>query len=117
MLAIMLAAALIAAPPQTQQQADRDLEAAIRARFAKSKIAEEKFTVRAQGGVVYLEGKTDVIQRKGTATRLAKLAGAKRVVNKIEISEAARAKASANLKKGRRRVQVKRSEPRSERAP
>ncbi len=114
MLVLVLAAAL-AAP--VQQSADRDLETAIRARFQKSKIAAENFKVRVQGGVAYVEGRTEVIQRKGTATRLAKAAGAKQVVNRIEISEAARARASANLKKGRRRVQVKRSEPRSERAP
>ncbi len=110
MLVLMLAAAL-AVPPQ--QTADRDLEAAIRARFQKSKIAAENFKVRVEGGVAYLEGRTDVIQRKGTATRLAKAAGAKRVVNKIEIGEAARAKVAENLKKGRRRVQVKRGDSRA----
>jgi hypothetical protein len=113
MVAVLLAVALAAAP----QIADRELEAAVKARFQKSKIAADNFQVKVQGGVVYLDGRTDVIQRKGTATRLARLAGAKQVVNRIAISEAARLKASANLKKGRRRVQVKRGEPRSERAP
>ncbi len=112
MLALVLAAALAAAVPS-----DRELEQAIQARFARSKIAADKFTVRVQGGVAYLEGRTDVVQRKGTATRLAKAAGAKKVVNKIVLSDAARAKAAANLKSGRRRAQVRRGEPRSERAP
>jgi len=93
-------------PPPT----DVALENAIRQRFAKSKCAEDKFTVRVQGGVATLEGKTNVVQRKGAATRMARAAGAKRVINKIEVSEAARQKAASSLATGRRRAQVKRSE-------
>jgi osmotically-inducible protein OsmY len=92
---------------------DAEIEKAIRARFAISKIAADKFTVHVQGGVATLEGHSDVIQHKGTATRLAKNAGAIQVVNKIQLSQAARDKASANLAKGRRRAQVKRGDPRS----
>lgn len=110
MLALIAALALAAAPAAP----DRDIEANIRLRFSKSKIAADNFRVRVSGGVAYLEGQTDVIQRKGVATRLAKLGGAKRVVNKISISEAARQRAAANLKKGRRRAQVKRGDLRSE---
>jgi hypothetical protein len=94
---------------------DRTLEASIRGRFAKSKINEDKFTVRVQGGVATIEGRTEVLQHKGVATRLAKAAGARQVVNRVEPSEAARQKASSNLASGRRRAQVKRGEPRSER--
>jgi osmotically-inducible protein OsmY len=94
---------------------DRQLEAAIRARFADSGIASDKFTVHVQGGVATLEGHTEVLQHKGVATRLAKSMGALQVVNRIEISEAAREKAAANLAQGRRRAQVKRSDARSER--
>ncbi len=92
---------------------DHQVEAAIRARFAQSKINSNHFTVHVQGGVATIEGHADVIQHKGTATRLARAAGAREVVNKIEISEAARERAEANLAKGRRRVQVKRSDKRS----
>ena len=95
---------------------DREIEAAIRARFAKSTINENHFQVRVQGGVATIEGRTDVIQRKGTATRLARAAGAREVVNKVELSEAARERAAANLAKGRRRAQVKRGEKRTESA-
>jgi hypothetical protein len=94
---------------------DRRIEQAIRARFAESKIASDRFEVRVQGGVATIEGRTDVIQHKGTATRLAKSMGAVRVVNKIEISQAAREKASASLAKGRRRAQLKRGDKRSAR--
>ena len=40
--------------------------------------------------------------------------GATSVNNRIQISDAARQKAVANLEKGRRRVQIDRSEPRSD---
>jgi osmotically-inducible protein OsmY len=100
--------------PAAGASEDRQLEAAIRARLADSGIASDKFTVHVQGGVATLEGHTEVLQHKGTATRLAKSMGAKQVVNRIEINEAAREKAAANLAQGRRRVQVKRSQARSE---
>ncbi|MCE5308835.1 MAG: BON domain-containing protein [Acidobacteriales bacterium] len=89
---------------------DAALESAIRQRFARSKAASENFQVRVAGGTATIEGRTDVIQRKGAATRMARAAGARQVINKIVISQAARDKANANLAKGRRRVQVKRSE-------
>jgi len=96
--------------------ADAQIESAIRAKFAKSKIGVEKFQVHVQGGVATIEGKTDVIQHKGVATRLAKSGGAAAVANHIQISEAAREKAAQNLETGRRRAQIKRGEPRSEAA-
>jgi len=95
---------------------DAELEKTIKARFAKSKIGANHFAVRVQGGVATIEGHTDVIQHKGTATRLARAAGAREVVNRVELSQAAKERAAANLAKGRRRVQVKRGEKRSERA-
>jgi osmotically-inducible protein OsmY len=107
-------AAVAAGPAQKKgpHPPDAELERAIKERFAKSKIRTEGFQVRVENGVALLEGKTDVIQRKGTATRLARLAGARTVRNQIVVSEAAKEKAAANLDKGRRRAQVKRSEPR-----
>lgn len=120
-LAVWVAAAALGAqpakPPARPKAPDSDerVEAAIRARFARSKIASNHFQVRVQGGVATLEGRTDTIQHKGTATRLAKSAGAVRVVNKIEVSQAARERAARNLSKGRRRAQVKRGEPRGAR--
>jgi hypothetical protein len=97
-------------------RSDAQIEADIRARFARSKINAEKFQVRVQGGVATIEGRTDVIQHKGVATRMAKAGGAVAVNNRVQISDAARQKARANLEEGRRRVQVKRSEPRTQAA-
>ena len=89
---------------------DLELENAIRQRFAKSKSAGDKFTVRVQNGVATIEGKTAVVQRKGSATRMAKTAGARQVVNKIQVADQARQEAAASLATGRRRAQVKRSD-------
>ena len=98
------------APAKPAALSDGDLEKAIRARFSRSKINSNHFEVRVQGGVATLGGKTEVIQHKGTATRLAKTAGAASVINKIQVSQAARDRANANLAQGRRRAQVKRDE-------
>jgi hypothetical protein len=95
-------------------QPDAVVEATIRAKFARSKINVEKFSVHVQGGVATIEGKTNVIQHKGTATRLAKTGGAIAVNNHIQISDAAKKKAADNLDQGRRRAQVTRGDPRSE---
>jgi len=89
---------------------DAQLEKDIRARFAKSKISTHHFQVHVQGGVATIEGQTDVLQHKGTATRLAKSSGAIKVVNHIGVSQAAKDKAAKNLASGRRRAQVKRSD-------
>ena len=89
---------------------DAQLEKDIRARFAKSKISTHHFQVHVQGGVATIEGQSDVLQHKGTATRLAKSAGAIKVVNHIAVSQAAKDKAAKNLASGRRRAQVKRSD-------
>jgi osmotically-inducible protein OsmY len=102
------------APTGTSAQDDKTIEAAIRAKLAKSKIGKDGFTVRVQGGIAYWEGKTDVVQHKGSATRMAKTAGAKSVVNNIKVSDEAKEKAAENLDSGRRRAQVKRSEPRTQ---
>jgi hypothetical protein len=101
-------------------RSDADVEADIRRRFARSKISADQFTVKVTNGTAVIDGHTKVIQRKGVATRLAKLGGARSVDNRIKIDEAARAAAAARLEKSRarrdghgqqrRRVQVSRSE-------
>ncbi len=80
---------------------DAQIERNIRAKFTRSKINSEHFTVSVQNGVATIEGKTNVIQHKGVATRLAKSGGALAVQNRIQVSEEARAKAAARLAKGR----------------
>jgi hypothetical protein len=103
-------------PPPAQgttANEDRDIERKIREKLDKAKIGKDGFKVRVQGGVAYWEGKTDVVQHKGAATRMAKTAGAKAVVNNIQVSDAAKQKATQNLEQGRR-AQIKRGDPRTE---
>ncbi len=103
------------APTAQPRLTDAQLEADIRARLAKSqKISLDHFQVHVQGGVATIEGKTGVVQHKGSATRMAKAAGALAVNNRIEIGDAAKEKAAANLETGRRRAQIKRGDSRSD---
>src|SRR5882724_7807729 len=92
-------AATVQNKPHTAQASDAAIEQSIHTRLARSKIAADKFQFKVQGGVVTIEGKTNVIQRKGAATRMARAAGASQVVNKIVISEQARLRAASNLAK------------------
>lgn len=100
---MMASFSFAATVPKPAASNDGMVEAAIRAKFAKSKINEEHFKVTVRSGVALLEGKTSVPQRKGVATRLAKTGGAREVVNKIEVSEAARKKMAERLQNGRDR--------------
>ncbi|MDQ2843722.1 MAG: hypothetical protein M3Y72_22310 [Acidobacteriota bacterium] len=77
---------------------DAQIDATIRAKLAKSKIGKDGFHYHVQHGVVTWVGSTNVIQHKGSATRMAKSAGASQVINNIQISASAKAKAAANLK-------------------
>jgi BON domain len=100
-----LAPAAPAAPSRTvvaPARSDAEIERAIKARFARSKVSRNNFQVHVQGGIATLEGMTDVVQHKGAATRMAKTAGARAVVNHIKVSEAARQKAAGQLAKARR---------------
>lgn len=82
-----------------QGLSDAQIDANIRTKLAKSKIGKDGFRFKVSHGVVTWEGTTSVIQHKGSATRMARTAGAVQVVNNIQISAAARVKAGANLKK------------------
>lgn len=84
---------------RTATPSDAQIEAAIRTKLAKSKIGKDGFRFHVQRGVVTWEGKTSVIQHKGSATRMARTAGAVQVINNIQISGDAKAKAAANLKR------------------
>jgi hypothetical protein len=81
--------------------------------LSRSKIGKDGFTVRVQGGIAYWDGSTNVVQHTGSATRMAKTAGTKAVVNNIQVSDATKQDAAANLDQGRR-AQVKRSGARTQ---
>jgi BON domain-containing protein len=98
---LAVVAVAFAAAPKPAPLNDAAIEATIRAKFAKSKISEEHFKVSVKSGVAQIEGKTDIPQRKGVATRLAKSGGARQVVNNVQVGEAARKKLSDRLAKAR----------------
>lgn len=94
--------------PKPAPRSDAEIERSFRERLSKSKVARNGFQIRVQGGIATLTGRTDVVQHKGVATRMAKSAGARAVNNRIEISDAGRQRAAASLEKGRRAAQVQR---------
>jgi hypothetical protein len=65
---------------------DAQIDASIRAKLAKSKIGKDGFRFKVQRGVVTWEGATSVAQHKGSATRMARTAGAIQVINNIKVS-------------------------------
>ncbi len=79
--------------------ADAQIERSIMTKLAKSKLSADHFTVSVSKGVATIEGSTSVMQHKGVMTRMAKSCGAVTVRNNIRISDAAKAKAVANLSK------------------
>jgi hypothetical protein len=121
-LAILFTAvALLTGQPQSRttdrpaaaqpKLSDAQIQARIQAKLAKSKIGRNGFKFTTVNGVTTIEGKAGVIQHKGAATRMAKTAGARAVVNNIQISDEARAAARSKLSASRR-VSVTRSERR-----
>ena len=83
----------------SQTLPDSQIEATIRTKLAKSKIGKDGFRFKVAHGIVTWEGSTNVVQHKGSATRMARTSGAVQVVNNIQVGAAAKAKAGANLKK------------------
>jgi len=88
-----------AAAQRTATPNDAQIEATIRTKLAKSKIGKDGFRFHVQRGVVTWEGSTNVIQHKGSATRMARAAGAVQVINNIQVNGSAKAGTTANLKK------------------
>lgn len=125
---LLLTFATLASPAQTPEETpsedatarqslqDAALKTTIEKRFADSAIAVNHFEVEVRDGAAILRGRTDVVQHKGVATRLARLAGAENVDNRIEVTDRARAKASRSARSTPRRVHVQRSrgEPRDQ---
>jgi hypothetical protein len=81
------------------QVSDSQLQQTIQTKLAKSKIGKDGFRFHVSHGIVTWEGSTNVVQHKGAATRMARSAGAASVVNNIQVSAAAKAKAAKSLKR------------------
>ncbi len=93
------AASRNASPTRMGAQTDSQIDATIRMKLAKSKIGKDGFHFHVQHGVVTWEGSTNVMQHKGSATRMARTAGATQVINNIQVSASAKEKSTANLKR------------------
>jgi hypothetical protein len=70
----------------TVTPSDAEIEGTLRSKLAKSKIGKDGFQFHVAHGVVTWEGKTAVMQHKGSATRMAHAAGAAKVVNNIQVT-------------------------------
>ncbi|MBZ5610841.1 MAG: BON domain-containing protein [Acidobacteriia bacterium] len=90
---------------------DAEVEATIKAKLAKSKIGKEGFQIHVKDGTATWTGATSVMQHKGAATRMAKTAGATKVVNNIKVSEQQPGKATGAIPLAPRRVEVKAAKP------
>jgi BON domain len=99
LLMVMVLAAGLAAPadaattsranvPRMATPSDSQIETTIRTKLAKSKIGKDGFKFHVQRGVVTWEGTTNVMQHKGSATRMARAAGAVQVINNIHVNGA-----------------------------
>ena len=78
---------------------DAAIEQNFQKRISKSKLNAEHFSISVRQGMATLEGRTNVLQHKGVATRLARNAGATSVRNNIQVSPEAKMKAAGNLQK------------------
>jgi len=79
--------AAVAQVPPKVFPTDTQIEAQLHDRLAKSVVGKDGFTAKVKAGVVYWDGTTTVAQHKGAATRIAKTAGARRVVNNIVVKK------------------------------
>jgi osmotically-inducible protein OsmY len=65
---------------------DAAIEKSLKARLSRSKLKQDGLSFAVKNGVVEWQGEVGVPQRKGAATRMAKAAGAAKVVNRIRIN-------------------------------
>jgi osmotically-inducible protein OsmY len=80
---------------------DAQIAATLHAKLAKAKIGKDGFRFRVHEGVVTWEGITHVAQHKGAATRMAKSAGARKVVNNILVSSGKETHGGSGLKRAK----------------
>ena len=64
---------------------DAVIAARLKTKMARSKLKADGLQYRVEGGTVEWSGTVKIPQRKGAATRMAKSAGAKRVLNHIVV--------------------------------
>jgi hypothetical protein len=68
---------------------DAAIEARLKSKLMRSKLRGDGLQYRVKDGVVEWMGKVGTPQRKGAATRMAKSAGARKVLNRIVVNAGA----------------------------
>ncbi len=99
------------------ERSDSEITRVFKEKLAKSKLAVNGFAISVKNGVATLTGRTDIVQHKGTATRMAKSAGAREVRNQIEVSATARRKAADQLAGGAAHRAADKTKPPVEASP
>jgi hypothetical protein len=96
---LLLAFTVLAGDPQILAQ--------LKAKMRRSKLRADKLEYTVKDGTVEWRGNVAIPQRKGAATRMAKAAGAKRVVNHIRVLPNSTAKPAAKPFQAPREVTVR----------
>ncbi|MBZ2184744.1 MAG: BON domain-containing protein [Bryobacter sp.] len=65
---------------------DAGIEARLKSKLTRSKLRGDGLQYRVKDGVVEWTGKVGTPQRKGAATRMARSAGARKVLNRIMVN-------------------------------
>lgn len=92
-------------------RSDAEIASVFRAKLAKSKLVGDGIEIKVERGVATLRGKTEILQHKGTATRMAKSSGATEVRNQIVISDAAKKAAVERLASARQKASTAGARP------
>jgi len=66
---------------------DAAIQARLKSKMERSKLRADGLKFKVQDGMVEWTGSVRTAQRKGAATRMAKTAGAKRVLNRIVVQQ------------------------------
>jgi hypothetical protein len=94
-----------AAAPVTRS--DVEIARTFREKLSKSKLKSEGIQIKVEKGIATITGRTEVLQHKGTATRMAKSSGATQVHNDMIVGEAARKAAGERLAAARNKAFTK----------
>ncbi len=103
MLRLLLFLALLI-PANATVAEDARITNKIKTKLSLSKLRSDSLQYKVHDGIVEWSGTVHIPQRKGVATRMAKSAGASRVVNRIVVQSSAK---SSNPKSAPRQVTVR----------
>ena len=103
-IAVTMLGAFAAAPAT---RSDAEIARKFREKLSKSKLKSEGIQIKVEKGTATITGRTDILQHKGTATRMAKSSGATQIHNEMVVGEAARKAAGERLAASRNKAFAK----------